>query len=123
MSALVAIIFLALFVVTFGAILLVVSGSLGPKRKPNPVRDMPYESGLPGQETKDTKISIKFYLTAILFIIFDIEIIFMYPWAIAYADSIQAGTGGYMLGAMGIFVILFVIGLIWEIKSRALEWD
>ena len=123
MSALFAVIFLAVFVVAFGALLLFLSSKLGPKRAPNPVKDMAYESGIPGQEAKDTKISVKFYLTAILFIIFDIEIVFMYPWAVTYLDSIQAGYGPYMLGAMGIFVLLFVVGLIWEIKSKALEWD
>lgn len=123
MSALFAVIAFALFIVAFGVLLLVVANLLGPKAKPNPVRDMPYESGIPGQAAPDTKISIKFYLTAILFIIFDIEIIFMYPWAVTYMDAIGAKAGGYMLAAMGIFVLLFVIGLIWEVKSKALEWD
>lgn len=123
MSALFAVIFLAVFVAAFGAFLVWGTGKLGPKRVPNPVRDMPYESGLPGQETKTTNISVKFYLTAILFILFDIEIIFMYPWAVTYLDSVRAGSGGYLLAVMGIFVLLFVVGLIWEIKSKALEWD
>lgn len=123
MNALFAVILLAIFVATFGVLLLLVSSLLGPKRQPSPVKDMPYESGLPGTETKDTKVSVKFYLTAILFIIFDIEIVFMYPWAVTYLDSVKAGTGGYLLGAMGVFILLFVIGLIWEIKSKALEWD
>ena len=84
---------------------------------------MAYESGIPGQATRETKISVKFYLTAILFILFDIEIIFMYPWAITFFDSIKEGYGLYMLGAMGVFVFLFVIGLFWEVKSKALEWE
>lgn len=123
MSALFAVILLAIIVITFGALLLLVSGLLGPKRQPNPVKDMPYESGIPGQEAKDSKVSVKYYLTAILFIIFDIEIVFMYLWAVTYLDAIKAGTGGYLLGAMGVFIALFVVGLIWEIKSKALEWD
>lgn len=123
MTALLAVVLLAIIILVFGAILLLVSGNLGPKRTPDPIKMMPYECGLPGQETKETKISVKFYLTAILFILFDIEIIFMYPWAVTYVDSISAGTGLYLLGAMGIFILLFVVGLIWEIKSKALEWE
>ena len=123
MNALFAVIVLAVVVVVFGAVLLLVSGKLGPKRNPNPVKNMPYESGVPGQSSGDTKMSVKFYLTAILFIIFDIEIVFMYPWAVTYMDSVQAGTGLYLLGAMGIFILLFIVGLVWEIKSKALEWD
>ncbi len=123
MSALFAVIFMAVFVAAFGTFLVWGTAKLGPKRVPNEVRDMPYESGLPGQDMKTTNISVKFYLTAILFILFDIEIIFMYPWAVTYLDAVRAGAGGYLLAVMGIFVLLFVIGLIWEIKSKALEWD
>lgn len=123
MSALVGVVLLTIVVVTFGALLLVISGSLGPKVKPNAVKSMPYECGIPGVERKDTTISVKFYLTAILFILFDIEIVFMYPWAMTYIESIKSGNGLYFLGAMGVFVLLFVVGLIWEIKSKALEWD
>lgn len=123
MTSLLLVVSLALFVMAFGAIILFVSSLLGPKRQPNPAKDMPYESGIPGQATRESKISVKFYLTAILFILFDIEIIFMYPWAIAFIDSIKEGHGLYMLGAMGVFVLLFVIGLFWEVKSKALEWE
>lgn len=84
---------------------------------------MPYESGLPGQEVKTTQTPIKYYLTAILFIIFDIEIVFMYPWALSYGDFISEGLGGYALAVVGIFLGLFVFGLFWEIKSKALEWE
>jgi len=73
---------------------------------------------------KTTKIPIKFYLTAILFILFDIEIIFMYPWAMAYDHYItEMGMGIYIFSAMAVFLAVFIFGLFWEIKSRALEWE
>lgn len=122
MSSLLAVMILAVIIVAFGILLLVVSGSLGPKRKITRAKMMPYECGIPGQETDDSKVSVKFYLTAILFIIFDIEIIFMYPWAISYLDFVKSGQGPYILGAMGVFILLFVVGLIWEVKSKALDW-
>jgi NADH-quinone oxidoreductase subunit A len=123
MSSLLAVLILAAMTGGFGVLLLVVSGNLGPKRKPTPAKQMPYESGIPGTETKDSKVSVKFYLTAILFIIFDIEIIFMYPWAVSFMDFVRQGQGVYILGAMGVFILLFVVGLIWEVKSKALDWN
>lgn len=123
MSALLAVMLLGLIILLFGIFLLVVSGNLGPKRHPSIAKMMPYECGIPGQETNDSKISVKFYLTAILFIIFDIEIIFMYPWAVTFMDFIKQGMGGYVLAAMGVFILLFIAGLIWEVKSKALDWN
>lgn len=84
---------------------------------------MPYECGIPGQDSDDSKISVKFYLTAILFILFDIEIIFLYPWALSFSDFNDAGLGLYSLGAMSFFLLLFILGLVWEVKSKALEWE
>lgn len=123
MSGLLAVMILGLIILLFGIFILFVSSKLGPKRRMTAAKMMPYECGIPGQEMKDSKISVKFYLTAILFIIFDIEIIFMYPWAVSFMDFVKQGSGAYILGAMGIFILLFVAGLVWEIKSKALDWN
>ena len=123
MSSLLAIVLLAAVVVAFGCVTLFIASLLGPKRVITREKMMPYECGVPGQDTRESKVSVKFYLTAILFIIFDIEIIFMYPWAITFRDFISRGDGLYILLAMGLFVLLFVVGLFWEVKSKALEWD
>lgn len=123
MGTAVAVIVLATFVAAFGAGLLYLVSLVGPKPKYSEAKDSTYECGLPAQESGNSKISVKFYLTAILFILFDIEIIFMYPWAIAYGDFIAEGQGLYIFGAMGIFLLIFIFGLIWEIKSKALEWE
>ena len=118
------VIIMTFILLAFGALIVVGTSLLGPRNKRNNrAQLMPYECGVPGTDTGDSKISIKFYLTAILFILFDIEIIFMYPWAVKFMDSIKDGTGGYMLGAMGVFVVLFVVGLVWEVKSKALDWN
>ncbi len=117
------IIFLALFVSAFGALLLLIAAKLGGNRVKDNVKLAPYECGIPSQEKRDTKISVKFYLTAILFIIFDIEIIFMYPWALTFREFIASSEGLYSLISMGIFLLVFIFGLFWEIKSKALEWD
>lgn len=123
MSVLVPIIFITTFVALFGTFLVVVTSKLGPKPEQSALRKESYECGLPVQETGSSKVPVKFYLTAILFILFDIEIIFMYPWAIQFADSITQGYGLQMLIAMGLFLLVFIFGLFWEIKSKALEWE
>lgn len=118
------IIFLTVFIAVFGVFLIFLARAIGGQRKNNSAakRDV-YECGIPGENKKETKISVKFYLTAILFILFDIEIIFMYPWAVSFRDFISGGMGTPILVSMGVFVAIFIYGLWWEVKSRALEWD
>lgn len=120
-----SVIFISVFVLIFGAALLLLASKLkgGIDVAPDEVKLAPYECGIPSQEKKETRVSVKFYLTAILFIIFDIEIIFMYPWAITFKDFIKTGQGLFVLGSMGFFLLVFIFGLFWEIKSKALEWD
>lgn len=118
------ILFISIFILAFGYLLLGLAKLTGTKvQRKHHIKYESYECGLPGQEKRDTKVSVKFYLTAILFILFDIEIIFMYPWATTYRDFIQSGAGLYILVSMLIFILIFVFGLFWEIKSKALEWD
>lgn len=116
------ILFIAIFVIIFGCILLLLASKLG-KRSYDPVKLEAYECGIPAQEKRDTKISVKFYLTAILFIIFDIEVIFMYPWATTYRDFLKSGMGMLVLISMADFLAIFIFGLFWLVKSKALEWD
>lgn len=123
MSPLLPVLVLAVFVMAFGAILLAFANLISAKAKPNAVKDETYECGLPSENSGPTKVPIKFYLTAILFILFDIEIIFMYPWALTYNDFIGSGNGIYVFVAMAFFLAVFVFGLFWEVKSKALEWE
>lgn len=122
MTSLLPVLVLATIIFVFGVVILFISANLGPKRKITAAKMMPYECGIPGQETKDTKVSVKFYLTAILFIIFDIEIIFMYPLAVTFTDFIRHGNGLYILGELALFVLMFVVALVWLVKTKALDW-
>ncbi len=118
------VIFLFIFISVFGALLLFLANRVGRKMKAvSEAKLAPYECGIPGIEKADTKISVKFYLTAILFILFDIEIIFMYPWALTYNDFVAQSMGWYSLAVMGVFLLIFIFGLFWEVKSKALEWE
>ena len=123
MSQLLPVLALTLFVIVFGCVLLLFANLISAKAKPNAVKGESYECGLPSETSGPTKIPIKFYLTAILFILFDIEIIFMYPWALTYGDFIAQGHGLYVFLAMGFFLLVFIFGLFWEVKAKALEWE
>jgi len=118
------VIFITLFLAVFGVAMLLLARAIGGKAKRSNVAKMEiYECGIPEQEKKDTKISVKFYLTAILFILFDIEIIFMYPWAVNFREFIANSAGPFVFVSMMVFLAIFIFGLWWEIKSKALEWD
>ncbi|MEK9866292.1 MAG: NADH-quinone oxidoreductase subunit A [Betaproteobacteria bacterium] len=86
--------------------------------KPDPEKLSPYECGFDAFEDARTKFDVRYYLVAILFIIFDLEIAFLFPWAVAL-DHI--GLTGFI--AMMIFLALLVVGFIYEWKKGALEWD
>jgi len=100
-----------------GAVLLTIGLVLGPSR-PDPAKGSPYECGFEAFEDSRMKFDVRFYLVAILFIIFDLEIAFLFPWAVAL-DSI----GLFGLIAMAFFLGVLVIGFIYEWKKGALEWE
>jgi len=79
--------------------------------------DLPYESGIESTGTARIRFSAKFYLVAMLFVIFDLEVVFIFAWAIAGKDL---GWTGY--GVLGVFVIILVIGLLYEWRVGALDW-
>jgi NADH-quinone oxidoreductase subunit A len=110
-------------VAIFGIIIEIVANLCSTAGKKTATKLESYECGLPSDTSGPTRVPIKFYLTAILFILFDIEIIFMYPWALTYGDFISSGLGLYILAAMGFFLLVFIFGLFWEVKSKALEWE
>ena len=100
-----------------GAALLIVGGILGP-RNPSSEKLSPYECGFEAFEDSRMKFDVRFYLVAILFIIFDLEIAFLFPWAVALDHVGMTG-----LIAMGVFLLILVIGFIYEWKKGALEWE
>jgi NADH-quinone oxidoreductase subunit A len=101
----------------FGLLLLALGWVLGPRR-PDAEKNSPYECGFEAFEDSRMKFDVRYYLVAILFIIFDLEIAFLFPWAVSL-DAI----GGFGLLSMGIFLAVLVIGFVYEWKKGALEWD
>jgi len=100
-----------------GMLLLALGYVFGPRR-PDPQKLSPYECGFEAFEDSRMKFDVRYYLVAILFIVFDLEIAFLFPWAVAL-DSV--GVVG--LAAMGVFLLVLVVGFIYEWKKGALEWD
>jgi NADH-quinone oxidoreductase subunit A len=94
---------------------------LGRVGKRNPTKDMAYECGMPVREAAAPRFSVKFYLVAMLFILFDIEIVFMYPWAVVYRDFL-AQQGSIIFWSMAGFVTVLTIGYVYAIKKGALDW-
>ncbi|MBE0691401.1 MAG: NADH-quinone oxidoreductase subunit A [Anaerolineae bacterium] len=86
--------------------------------KPTSRKTAPYESGMKPLGPARRRYSVRFYLIAVLFILFDIEVVFFLPWAVVFRDM-----GFYALIAMGIFTLVLTIGLIYEWKVGALEWE
>ena len=107
----------ALLAMALAAGLLTVSYLLG-KHVRNRVKDMPYESGIVPTGDARQRFSIKFYLVAMLFILFDIEAIFLYPWAVVYRDLKMFG-----FVEMLVFVILILSGFFYIWKKGALDWS
>jgi len=100
-----------------GLVPITLGACLGPRR-PNSKKSSPYECGFEAFDNARRKFDVRFYLVAILFIIFDLEIVFLFPFAVAL-DEI--GWLGFY--AMGIFLALLVVGFIYEWKKGALEWE
>ncbi len=109
-------IFLAIGLV-IGGVALGAGMLIGPHR-PDPAKISPYECGFEAFEDARMKFDVRYYLVAILFIIFDLEIAFLFPWAIVL-DKI----GLFGLGAMGVFLGILIVGFIYEWRKGALEWE
>jgi NADH-quinone oxidoreductase subunit A len=106
-----------LFGIGIGTLLLVVGLLVGPNR-PDPEKLSPYECGFEAFEDARMKFDVRYYLVAILFILFDLEIAFLFPWAVVLP---RIGLFGF--GAMMIFLLILVVGFVYEWKKGALEWE
>src|SRR5690606_14521809 len=101
--------------------LLKASEWIGPKR-PNLSKTSTYESGMDPIGTARERYSVKFYLVAMIFIIFDIEVVFLYPWAVSFRDFVSEGIGLGVTGVVAFFILVLVVGLIYDIKKGGLEF-
>lgn len=90
-------------------------------RVKSPIKDTPYECGVKGEGIVHTRFSVKFYVTAMLFLLFDIEIVFLIPWTFIYRDFLANNIA--ILSPMMFFLFVLVLGLFYEVKKGALSWE
>ena len=110
-----------LLAVGIGVGILVASHLFGQRASRSKIKDSPYECGLSSEVGGTTRYSVKFYVTAMLFILFDIDVVFLIPWVLTHRELTFAGVP--VLGPMLFFTFVLVFGLIYELKSGALEWE
>jgi len=96
----------------------VVAGKVGRRTK---VKDSPYECGMLPEGTGSSRMSVKFYLVALLFVLFDIEVVFMYPWAVTYKEMVRTDAALVVGGMLSFMGILFA-GYLYALKKKAFDW-
>ena len=106
-----------LLVVAFVAGIIIISGKLGPKRS-SKIKDQNFECGIESVGNARIPFSVKYFLVAILFVLFDVEVIFLYPWAINFKEL---GIEGMV--KMVVFMLLLLVGFFYIIKKKALDWE
>ena len=122
-----------LIVLVIAGAILIIAHTVGPSRH-GPVKDSPYESGMPLAADNDHRLHVRFYVVAMLFLLFDVEVVFMWPWAgVFHAAAVDGATipmrdGGvagktFLLAGFGVFFALLLFGLLYEWKKGAFEWD
>lgn len=112
---------LVVLAVVFSFGMLVMSVMLGKRGRRTRVKDTPYECGMVPVGEGSARLSVKFYLVAMLFILFDIEVVFLFPWAVIYRDMLKE-NGGMILGAMVSFLGVLFVGYLYALKKRAFDW-
>ncbi len=112
---------LGVLAVVFSLGMLVLSVVLGKRGRRTPVKDTPYECGMVPVGEGSTRLSVRFYVVAMLFILFDIEVVFLYPWAVIYREMLKE-NGPLVLGAMVSFLGVLFVGYLYAVKKRAFDW-
>jgi NADH-quinone oxidoreductase subunit A len=110
---------LMIFALSLGAAIIMVLGShVFSNYRPTPVKGEPYESGIPPLGDTRERFAVKYYLVAMLFLLFDVEVVILFTWAVVFK---QLGLFGFL--AILVFLVLLVVGLLYEWRQGALEWD
>jgi len=114
--------------------MLILAHLIGPRHRHGPVKDSPYESGMPIAVDTERRMHVRFYFVAILFLLFDVEVVLLWPWATLFyhsaangleipLDTGEAAGKGFLLAGMVLFLALLLFGLIYEWMKGALKWE
>jgi len=106
--------------VIIGTVVLLLQTLLG-GRVPNKRKDMPFECGVPAAGSTEQRFSVRFYLVAILFLLFDVEAVFFFPWAVVYKKYLSVNA--FILIEMAFFVAILLVGYFYVLRKGALEWE
>lgn len=104
-----------------GAVILGLNWLLGQHQR-NASKLSPYESGVPMLDENRKRVNVRFYQIAMLFILFDIEAAFLYPWAVIYRDASRGNAAWFIFGEMLLFIALLGVGYVYVWKKRAFDW-
>ena len=107
--------------VALGVVMLTLNSLLGRKLR-TPSKTAPYESGVPLLDENRKRVNVRFYQIAMLFILFDIEAAFLYPWAVIYRDATRGNAGMFLFGEMLLFIALLAVGYVYVWKKKAFDW-
>lgn len=119
----VAVLLIVVVVVGMASSILLMNYALGPKR-PTREKGIPYESGVDPLARPRHRFSVKFYMTAILFLVFDLEVVFLYPWAVRYREFLaDEAFAGVAFGSMAVFLAVLALGIVYEIRRGAMSWE
>lgn len=102
---------------------IVIFSAICAKRVKTASKEMPYECGLDTKEDSRNTFAIKFNVTTLIFLVFDVEIAFLFPLAILLKEGIAAGNGAYLILEMAVFVLVLAFALVYAIYRQGLEWD
>jgi len=115
------ILLMLLVAVALAAVFLGLNWVIG-RHQRNPSKLSPYESGVPMLDANRKRVNVRFYQIAMLFILFDIEAAFLYPWAVIYRDVSRGGAGMFLFGEMLVFIALLGVGYVYVWKKKAFDW-
>ncbi len=124
-----AVLVLLLVVIGMAAAMLILAHTLGPKRR-GPVKDTPYESGMPPVADARRRFNVRFYLVALVFLLFDVEVVFFWPWGPLFhkaaVDNVTIGafgTKGFLLVEMLVFLLILLVGYVYAWRKGVFKWD
>ena len=121
-SAYIPVLIYAMLVIAFPVVTLALAKFIRPSSTSVGAKLKPYECGIPPESDARGRYSVRFYIIAMLFVIFDVETMFLIPWAILYKGWVAAHLGLFALASMVVFLGILLVGYVWLYKKGALEW-
>ena len=120
-TSFIPVLILLIVAIALGAVFLGLNWIIG-RHQRTPGKLSPYESGVPLLDVNRKRVNVRFYQIAMLFILFDIEAAFLYPWAVIYRSATRGNAGMFLFGEMLVFIVLLGVGYVYVWKKKAFDW-